>query len=95
MISVPGHGKDIVDGIHACDKRYTKRKILMFEALEVDECSKRMMAHSMIGNAHYSVAEKCKRLCPCIVIENGTKGYSKYKKHEGEKFKGKLLLYTK
>ena len=27
MIGDPGHGKDVIDGINSCDKRYLMRKM--------------------------------------------------------------------
>lgn len=35
---------------------------------EADDCNKRMIAHSMISNKHYSVSEECKRWCEYGVI---------------------------
>ena len=61
---------------------------------EVDDCSKRIMAHSMIGNVHYSVAEECKILCECSDRENGAKDYSTYKKDEGEKIIKNRFYYV-
>ena len=63
MIGTPGHGKDLVDSINISDKRYLKDKMCMIGIPEVDDCSKRMKAHSIIDNAHYSFAEECKKLC--------------------------------
>ena len=40
MIGVPGHGKDIVDGINAFDKRYVNDKICIVGTPETDECKK-------------------------------------------------------
>ena len=57
MIGVPGYGKDIIYGINSCDKRYLKGKTCMIRKLEADDFSKRIMSHSMIGNAHYSFVE--------------------------------------
>ena len=84
MIGVPCHGKNLVDGINASDKRYLKGKICMIETPEVNNCSKRIQVHSMIGNSHYSFSEKCKRLCECSDRENEAKSYSKYKRREAE-----------
>ena len=79
MIDTPGHGKDIVDGINACDKRYLKSKMCMVGNPQADDCNKRMLPHSMIGNAHHSFAEECKRLCYINGRENGAKRFCKYK----------------
>ena len=56
MIGTPGHGKDIVDVINVCDKRHLKGKMCMIGTPEAGDCNKRMLAHSMIGNVHYSFA---------------------------------------
>ena len=50
MIGAPGHGKDIVDTINVCDTRYLKEKMCMIGTPEVDDSTKRMDAHAMIGN---------------------------------------------
>ena len=81
MIGAPGYGKYLVDGINVYDKRYLKGKMCMIGTPEVDECSKRMKAHSMKGNEYSSFAEECKRLCECSDRENRPKDYSNYKKH--------------
>ena len=57
MIGTPTHEKDIVDGTNSCDKRYLKGKTCMIRKLEADDFSKRIMSHSMIGNAYYSFVE--------------------------------------
>ena len=82
MIGALGHGKEIIDGINTCDKRYLKGKICMVGTPEADDCNKRMLAHSMIGNAHYSSAKEYKRLYGISGRDNGAKGHSKYKKRE-------------
>ena len=84
MIDASGYGKDIIDSINVCDKRYLKSKMCMIGTPEVDDCIKRIKAHSMIGNTYYSCEEECKRLCKCSDRENRSKGYSKYKKGEAE-----------
>ena len=84
MIGAAGHGKDIVDGINAIDKRYLKGEMCMIGTPEIVDCSKRIKAHSMIGKAYYSFLEECKRLCECSDRENRAKGYSKHKKREAE-----------
>ena len=92
MIGAPDHDKDIVDGINESDKRYLKGKMCMIGTPEVDNCSKRIKAHSMIGNAHYSFVQEFKRLCECNERDNGAKCYSNYKKGEAE-YKIKQRFY--
>ena len=50
MTGAPGHGKDIVDTINACDKRYLKEKMCNIGTPEADDSTKRMDAHAMIGD---------------------------------------------
>jgi len=61
---------------------------------EANDCSKRILDHSMISNAHYSFAEECKRLCGISGRENDAKGHSKYKKRESESKLKKLFYYV-
>ena len=43
MIGVPGHSKDIVDAINACDKRYLNEKFCMIGIPEADDSTKKWM----------------------------------------------------
>ena len=61
MIGAPRHGKDIVDTINDCDKRYLKEKICMIGTPEADNSTKRMDAHAMIGDIKSSWAVICKK----------------------------------
>ena len=56
MISSPGHKKDIVDGINGCDKSYLKKKMCMVGTSKVDDSTKRMEAHIMVGKTKSSWA---------------------------------------
>ena len=62
MIGAPGHGKDLVDGIHASDKRYLKGKMCMIGTPEAGDCSTRIKAHSMIFNAHYKFCRRVQKV---------------------------------
>ena len=62
MIGAPGHGKDIVDAINACDKRYLKEKMCMIGTPEAEDSKKRMDAHAMFGYKRSSWAVTCKIL---------------------------------
>ena len=61
---------------------------------EADDCNKRMLAHPMIGNAHYGFAEEYKRLCKISGRNNGAKGHSKYKKRESNSKSKKRFYYV-
>ena len=43
MIGAPGRGKDIVDAINACDKRYLEEKMCMVGTPEADDYKKEWM----------------------------------------------------
>ena len=94
MIGAPDHGKDVVHGINACDKRYLKGKMCIIGTPEADDCSKKMMTHSMIGNEHYRFAEDCNMLCECSDREDRSKDYRKYKMREGKSnLKKDVIMY--
>ena len=60
MIGVPGHGKDIVDTINTCDKRYLKEKNMPSWNPEADDCKEIMNAHAMIREKIFSWVVTCK-----------------------------------
>ena len=60
MRGAPGHGKDIVDAINACDKRYLEEKMCMIGTPEADDSRKIMDPHTMIGIKKSSWAVTCK-----------------------------------
>lgn len=80
-IKAPGHGKDIVDGLNATDKRYLRELMLNVKAPE-DDREKRMNATTMSEADLESFAEECARLCSMIDRESGVKGQSKHAKRE-------------
>ena len=45
MIGDPGYGKDVVDGINACDKRYLIAKMCMIGTPEADHKEFRINTH--------------------------------------------------
>ena len=75
MIGAPGHGKDIVDAINACDKRYLKEKMCMIGTPEAEDSKKRMDAHAMFGNKRSSWSVSCKILLEGNIREQGVKSY--------------------
>ena len=82
MIGAPGYGKDIVDVINACDKRYLKEKMRMIENPQADDSTKRKDDHAMIGDKKSSWAVTCKKLLENNIKEQGFKSYNKYSKRE-------------
>jgi hypothetical protein len=81
-IGAPGHGKDIVDGLNATDKRFLKGKMCLIGSLEANNSAHRMVAHSMVEGASKSLAEECARLCSDEARTSGVKGSLKSEKRE-------------
>ena len=82
MIGAPGHGKDIVDAINACEKRYLKEKMCMAGTPEADDYNKIMDAHTMIREKSSSWAVSYKQLLEDNARVHGIKSYNKYRKQE-------------
>jgi hypothetical protein len=63
VMGAPGHGKDIVDGLNATDKRFLKDKMCLTGSPEANGSAHRMAAHSMVEGASKSLAVEGARLC--------------------------------
>ena len=85
MLGDPGHGKDMVDGINACDKRYLMGEMCMIGTPEVDDKQSRMNTYSMVGSASFNLAKECKRLCDDETRVNGVKGTSNTRREKTHK----------
>ena len=81
-IGAPGHGKDVVDWLNATDKRFLRGKMCLIGTPESTDSVKRMAAHSMVGDASFSLAEECVRLCSEEGRAGGVKSEKKYQKRE-------------
>jgi hypothetical protein len=83
-VGAPGPGKDLVDGLNACDKQYLK-KMMMRIALPGNEQSaaedKKIIPYSVREREFASIAEEAARLCSLDRSE-GAKGNKKHKKRE-------------
>ena len=83
-VDTPGHGKDVVDGFNAVQKRYLATCLRMRSTPEVDKIdSKRMRVDAMTKKGEVSFAEECKRLLD-LRDEIGTKGDKKHAKREAK-----------
>ena len=62
-VDTPGHGKDVVDGFNAVQKRYLASCLRMRSTREKHKIdSKRMRVEAMTEKGEVSFAEECKRL---------------------------------
>ena len=79
-VDIPGHGKDVVDGFNAVQKRYLATCLRMRSTTEKDKIdSKRMCVEAMTEKVEVSFSEKCKRLLN-LRDEIGTKVDKKHAK---------------
>ena len=63
MIESPGHGKDVVNRINACDKRYIMRKYVWL-------VHQRLITKK-VGSISCNMVKECKRACDDEVRVNG------------------------
>ena len=83
-VDTPGHGKDVVDGFNAVQKRYLVTCLRMCSTPEKHKIdSKRMRVEAMTEKGEVSFAEECKRLLD-LRDEIGTKGDKKQEKLEAK-----------
>ena len=83
-VDTPGHGRDIVDGFNAVQKRYLATCLRMRSSPEKDKIdSKRMRVEATTEKGEVSFAEECKRLMD-LCDEIGTKGNKKHAKCESK-----------
>ena len=83
-VDTPGHGKYVVDGFNAIQKRYLATCLRMRSTPEKDKIdSKRMRVEAMTEKGEVSFAEECKRLLD-LRDEIGTKGDKKHAKREAK-----------
>ena len=84
VLDTPGHGKDVVDGFNALQKRYLATCLRMISTPEKHKIdSNRMCVEAMTEKGEVSFADECKRLLD-IRDEIGTKGDKKHAKHEAK-----------
>jgi hypothetical protein len=81
-VGAPGHGKDIVDGLNATDKRLLSEKMCMIEIPEVNESAKRIAPEAMANGVSKSLAVECARLLSDATRHQGVKSQGKYAKRE-------------
>jgi hypothetical protein len=84
LVGAPGHGKDLVDGLNACDKQYLK-KMMMRITLPGNKQSaaeeKTIIPYSVKERKFASIAKEAARLCSLDRFE-GAKGDKKNNKRE-------------
>lgn len=80
-IGAPGHGKDLVDGLNAVDKRYLSGKMCVLGMPEM-ESEDRMTPVSMVEGVSKSLTVECARLCSLKSRKEGVKSEGKYAKRE-------------
>ena len=83
-VDTPGHGKHVVDGFNATQKRYLCTCLRMRSTPEKDNIdSKCMHVEAMIEKGEVRFAKECKRLLD-LCDEIGTKGNKKHATREAK-----------
>ena len=83
-IDTPDHGKDVVDGFNAVQKRYLPACLRIRSTPEVDNIGiKLMRVNAMTEKGEVSFAKECNSLLN-IFDEIGTKGDKKYVKRKAK-----------
>ena len=83
-VDTPGHGKYVVVGFNAVQKRYLATCLIMRSTPEKDKIeSKCMRVEAMTEKGEVSFAKECKRLLD-LCGEIGTKGDKKHAKREAK-----------
>ena len=83
-VDTPGHGKDVVDGFNAVQKRYLASCLRTHSTTEKHKIdSKRMCVEAMAQKGEVSFSEECKRLLD-LRDKIGTKGDKKHAKREAK-----------
>ena len=60
-VGAPGHGKDVVDGLNAVDKRFLRKAMLRANHPEADSTSNSIDWHSATVGGNVSFAEGCQK----------------------------------
>ena len=83
-VDTAGHGKDVVNGFNAVQKRYLATCLRMRSTPEKDKIdSKHMRVQAITEKGEESFTEECKRLLD-LCDEIGTKGDKKHAKREAK-----------
>ena len=83
-VDTPGHGKYVVDGFNAAQKRYLATCLRMRSTTDKENIdSKRMRVEAITDKREVSFAEECKRLLD-LYDESGTKGDKNHAKREAK-----------
>jgi len=61
-VGAPGHGKDVVDGLNAVDKRFLRTAMMRILNPEEEFDSKCMLSHTANQSTFYSFAKVCRKL---------------------------------
>ena len=79
-IRVPGHGKNVVDGLNETDTRYLKEQMELIGKLEINDTSKIGILPSPSKDDPIKFADQCIHIRNNKEILNGLKGGTKIQK---------------
>ena len=95
-VGSPGHGKDLVDGLNAVDKRYLKVIMSCIKTAQEDDVIeiKKIRQHTVLGKKMLSLAKECARLLS-LDRDEGAKGFKKSLKRELNRVMKKRFYHTR
>jgi hypothetical protein len=96
-VGAPGHGKDLVDGLNACDKQYLKQMMMRITLPGNEETlgeDKKIIPYSVREREFASIAEEAARLCS-LDRNEGAKGDKKHKKREQASVMKKRIYHVR
>ena len=86
-VDTSSHGKDVVDGFHAVQKRYLATCLIIRSTPEKDKIdSKRMCVDAMTEKGEVSFSGECNRLLDLRdeIVTKGDKKHAKHAKREAK-----------
>jgi len=83
-IGAPGHGKDLVDGLNAIDKRFLKGLFCRINTPDDADDQRKISPHSMTENGEFSFAREAAKACSDPLRSSGVKGGAKHAKREAD-----------
>ena len=95
-VGAPGHGKDVVDGLNAVDKRFLRKSMFQIFNPEEGTTRKAMHAHGADSRGMVSFAEECRKLLQQHADHASSMISSKSSKREdNRKFQTKFITFRK
>ena len=84
-ISVPGHGREVVDGLNATEKRFILKLIFTVQLNGSQRFDKKMAMHTSKHNNDVSLSQELKKHLYYVSCKHGILNEGKYRKRLSKK----------